>query len=159
MSEPTLFVIRRRVLPWDEREWDDTTISPASVAAFGSRAAAQARLDELERDGPLAHPQQNPFQPIEGVQHDEQPGDPLRWDELTSLEPGIWADYMREHGIEPPELPSSSGERVAYPLVRWWERRGDWDAARYEAFWRTMNRFRFYELLEIPWGDGPEADG
>lgn len=152
MSE-TLFLVR----PAFRELYADPPVSAwrCEFLAFPTAAAAAARRDELEREATVAYREVCPFGWVAGV--GPEGGSYPRWGDITSLEPGVWADYLRERGVEPPAtMPASSDVRLTPEaglgdLEQWLAAaQSTWGDAQFEAFWQAADRFRFFEIVPVP---------
>lgn len=95
-------------------------------AAFDSERAAE--LDALEREKGKREAR-NPFLFGEA------------WADWTSMEPGPFLDWLRDHGIEPPAGRDPEDWRAWYA-----EASGAWGEVARAKVWEALDRVRFFRV-------------
>src|SRR5262245_36670267 len=132
-----------RVRKDGERQWSALPVRsdrPLGMeGAFASREEALAFQSELEKKaaaaghrGPL-----HEYHCVEGIL------------KLTDFEPGVFRDWLIDHGITDPEPFARNWRREASsaPITEWLEALTNEQLADLYA---ALHRFRFYELVEVP---------
>lgn len=102
------------------------------VASFDSPAEAEAfcRAREAEARARVG----NPFAGADCPPVDR-----------TGMPDGVFRDWLRDHGIEPPAAPSPAG------WVAWWDAESPgWTDAQRAAVWEALDGARFYRVAERP---------
>jgi hypothetical protein len=120
------FLVRRLVPSEDPGE---KLSGPVVVACFATYEEAEADRSEREREARVGV---NPFELRQGCLA-----------ALTSLEPGILADWLEDAGVDPPS-PAEDGVRHWH---LWWDARMP-DV--HERVWPSLDKLRFFDVVERP---------
>jgi hypothetical protein len=135
MGPPTLYAVRR-VLHGEE--WGPYTDGRVEKV-FADRAAAEHFCQERERWSWRRRLDVNPF-------YESYAGHDRSLQELTGMDEPVFGDYLRDMGLEPP-APSKNRNR----WFDWWnETAGALLEHEREQLWRALDRFHFYEVVEVP---------
>jgi hypothetical protein len=120
------WVVEQIVLP--DQPLSDVLSGAREAASFEDKDEARRWCAELERE---ARRLVNPFLVRTGLAG------------MTSLEPGVFCDWLLDAGIEPPPEPYGAD----WP--GWYDRcQAGWDEAKRERFWKALDLLRFYRVVE-----------
>lgn len=152
MDGPTLWVIRCRLDLIHLQNYRGR--GNGYVAAYSDRAAAEARRDELERAARVARRSESIFSSSRrpGVRSDGE-WVPPDWGELSSLPEPVFCDWLIEGGVEPPDpciMPVNGRDRMEAWCAWFRYSMREWSDAEFERFWLSMDRWRFYDVYEVP---------
>jgi hypothetical protein len=131
--------VRREPLDWDAPRPTLKTREPFGLsAAFATRAEAEAYQEEAERraaasgdEGPLCNL-----------------GSLADLMALSDFEPGVFRDWLTDHGIPEPETFLST--RRLQEMDHWREWLECLSAQQLADLYAALHRFRFYEIVEVP---------